>query len=65
MRPTRPRRTTGHRPLLLLLALWDPLSALAGEPRLAALDEDYFLADTPVVLSASRLAQPVSESPAA
>ncbi len=64
MRPTRPRRTTGHRPLLLL-ALWGPLSALAGEPRLVALDEDYFLADTPVVLSASRLAQPVSESPAA
>ncbi len=47
------------------LALLLPLQVSAQQPSgAAALTEDYFLGDIPVVLSASRLAQPVSESPA-
>lgn len=40
-------------------------TALAVNDSSPDLAEDYFLGDVPMVLSASRLAQPVSESPAA
>lgn len=59
-----PSRKPHTAPILTLLLL-AALPALAQPSDTSALTEEYFLADTPVVLSASRLAQPVSESPAA
>jgi iron complex outermembrane receptor protein len=55
----------GKSPLsaLILALLTGP--ALASDPNSPDLTEDYFFGEMPVVLSASRLAQPVSESPAA
>ncbi|RMG36785.1 MAG: hypothetical protein D6720_04380 [Gammaproteobacteria bacterium] len=51
--------------LISALAILLPLPASGGAPPdVAELTEDYFLGEVPVVLSASRLAQPVSESPA-
>lgn len=47
------------------LALCVSVAASAEDDASAGLSENYFLGDVPVVLSASRLAQPVSESPAA
>ena len=64
-----PLPTPPNRPLLLTaglcLALLSPLDGRSEQDMVASLDEDYLLGDMPVVLSASRLAQPVSESPAA
>jgi iron complex outermembrane receptor protein len=48
---------------LLLAVLAEPLPAKDSDS--PGLTEDYFFGEIPVVLSASRLAQPVSESPAA
>lgn len=58
MRPNRELRALGAA-LLLALA---PLSRAETAP---AVTEDLFLAQMPVVLSATRLRQPLSESPAA
>lgn len=49
--------------LAALLCALTALSAVAGEDGL--LSEDAFLSDLPVVLSATRLRQPLSETPAA
>ena len=48
----------------LCLLFLEPVS-FASEAPSSSLTEDYFLGEMPVVLSASRLAQPISESPAA
>jgi len=53
----------------LLICSWLPMcqspavSAMQGQP--SELSEDYFLGETPVVLSASRLAQPITNAPSA
>ena len=59
-----------HRPLFLLtvwlLAYLTTIPTFASEQvTVAALSEDDFLADIPVVLTATRLAQPITEAPAA
>ncbi|MBU2479256.1 MAG: TonB-dependent receptor [Gammaproteobacteria bacterium] len=52
--------------LALSLSTSTPLFAAAAEPQLSELaGEDYFFAQVPVVLSATRLAQPQFEAPAA
>jgi iron complex outermembrane receptor protein len=50
--------------LLLLCAAW-PLLAVAETPAAPELDEAAYLGDMPTVLTVSRLAQPLDESPAA
>jgi len=50
--------------LAAVAALWTPAGA-AAEPAVARAPEEIFFQDVPVVLSATRLSQPVSESPAA
>jgi len=59
-----------HKKCNLSLTFWAlclaPQAALSEtEDATLLLTENYFLGDVPIVLSASRLAQPVSESPAA
>ena len=50
--------------LLLLCAAW-PLLAHAEAPSAPELDEAAYLGEMPTVLTVSRLAQPLDESPAA
>lgn len=65
----RPRDIHYWRHICLAIAILTYLiipSSFAAEPLdLAALSEDDFLADIPVVLTATRLAQPITEAPAA
>ncbi len=52
--------------VMLLLTCLTTIPTFADEPlTLAALSEDDFLSDIPVVLTATRLAQPITEAPAA